>query len=272
MSNNNTMQFGWVKIILIIILLFLGLCCLFTSHTVLATFLFIAGICLIFGPEIKDPEAPNGRMKPSAPARQTRRKKAPAPTRTVRMNQPAPKYDPADHGELMQCPFCGKSIPSDLSYCYYCGKPLESFLRVEAVRVKRLGQLDAALANIYSDTVKAEAKKIRDLTDKILTRYAKDPEDRDDYDRFIEYYLPKTVTAVEQYGVLCTLDNLDLPQQDAKKKLENSISLLADAFSTIYNRLSTEGLFDISTDITALENILKLEGLTESDFKVQARS
>ena len=66
----------------------------------------------------------------------------------------------------------------------------------------------------------------------------------------------------------------ELQTEDLQKQIEqlaDSIDLLDDAFTNIYNRISTEGLFDISTDITALENILKLEGLAESDFKLQTR-
>lgn len=300
-NNNNMMQFGWVKITFIIVLLFLGLCCLFLDHTVLATILFIAGICLIFGPGISDPgsqknsakagsseepeaapmrsQARSSARSSGSPARSSAGKagaKKSASAKAATVAAIYPKDDPAEHDELMKCPFCGKEIPSDISFCFYCGKPLESYKRVDAIRVRSLHQFDEALENISKGTSSKECwdntKQIRDLTDKILMKYAKEPEDRADYDRFVEYYLPKTAAAVEQYGILCTLYNLDPEQTEAKKNLDSAIDLLADAFTKIYNRLSTEGLFDISTDISALENILKLEGLTESDFTLQAKS
>ena len=234
-------------------MLFLALCWLMGDHPILAVIFFIAALYLIFGKGL-----------PRAASKQT-----------AKAEPREPRYDPKEHGAPMECPFCGKEIPSDTSYCFYCGKPLESFKRIDAVRVKWLAQLDEALDNISSGTgTKASrdsAAKIRDLTDKILTKYAKDPEDREDYDRFIDYYLPKTAAAVEQYGILCTLDSLNTEQTNAKKQLADSIDLLDDAFTSIYNRISTEGLFDISTDITALENILKLEGLTQPDFVLQAK-
>ena len=253
MSKNNTVKVGKGKIIRIIILLFLGLCWLLGDHPILASLFYIAALYLIFGKGLPG----------------TASKKAAAP------EPPEPRYNPQEHGAPMECPFCGKDVPSDISFCFYCGKPLESFRRINAAREKWLAQLDTALEDIRTGTSTKEclasAMKIRDLTDKILTRYAKDPEDRDDYDRFIDYYLPKTAAAVEQYGILCTLDDLDREQESAKQQLGDSINLLDDAFTSIYNRISTEGLFDISTDITAVENILKLEGLADSDFKLQAR-
>ena len=254
MSNQDTKPFGKGKIALIILLLFIGLCWLMGSHAALAIIFYLAAFYFIFG---KGFPGKSAKRKPKA-------------------EPPEPKYDPAEHGNPMECPFCGKEVPSDISFCFYCGKPLESFKRIDAARKMWLYQLDEALENIKSGTGTEaslnSAAKIRDLTDKILTKYAKDPEDRDDYDRFIEYYLPKTAAAVEQYGVLCTLEDLDSEQTNAKKQLAESIDLLDDAFTNIYNRISTEGLFDISTDITALENILKLEGLAQPDFTMQVKT
>ena len=73
--------------------------------------------------------------------------------------------------------------------------------------------------------------------------------------------------AVKHYGVLCTLDNLDSEEEKIKKQLEHSFDLLDEAFSNIYNKASTEGLEDVSVDVSVLENIMKREGLTDSDFE-----
>ena len=82
------------------------------------------------------------------------------------------------------------------------------------------------------------------------------------------YYLPKTISAIEHYHVLCTLEDLDGDELKIKAQLEDSLDMLADAFSNIFNRISTEGLYDISADVSVLETILKQDGLAESDFPV----
>ena len=97
-------------------------------------------------------------------------------------------------------------------------------------------------------------------------REDEETEEHESYDKFIENYLPKTVSAIEHYRTLCNLNNLDHEEERIKAQFENSLAMLADAFSNILNRVSTEGLLDISTDITVLENILKQEGLADSDF------
>ena len=97
-----------------------------------------------------------------------------------------------------------------------------------------------------------------------------EPENPESYERFIGYYLPKTVSAIEHYHTLCTLKKLDGEELRIKKQFEDSLALMAEAFENIFNRVSTEGLLDISTDVSALENILKQDGLTDSDFPATA--
>ena len=47
----------------------------------------------------------------------------------------------------------------------------------------------------------------------------------------------------------------------------SDLAFLDEAFSNIYNKASTEGLEDVSVDVNVLENIMKREGLTDSDFE-----
>lgn len=180
---------------------------------------------------------------------------------------PEPLYRPEDFGEMIKCPYCGKEIPSGISYCFYCGQALESFKRIEAVRTSSLTQMDSSLAGLTKGANKSKIQEIRNLTDKILVKYEQTPEDQEDLDKFIEYYLPKTVAAIKHYNVLCSLDKLDSSERKIKSQLEDSFDLLAEAFSNIYNRVSTEGLDDVSADVSVLENIVKLEGLADSDFE-----
>lgn len=177
-----------------------------------------------------------------------------------------PKYDPAELGEMVACPYCGKEIPSEVNYCYYCGRSLTEYKRIEAVRTASLESIDASLEGISEGTHRDNILEVRDLTDKILRKYEAEPENHESYEKFIEYYLPKTVSAIKHYHTLCGLNNLDGEEKRIKKQFEDSLELMSEAFSNIFNRVSTEGLLDISTDISALENILKQEGLTDSDF------
>lgn len=178
------------------------------------------------------------------------------------------KYDPSALGEPIKCPYCGKSIPSGIQFCYYCGNNIEEFKRIEALRVSTLKQIDDALIGIEDGAPKEDIKKIKNLTNKIIKKYEEKSDHSHDEDKFMAYYLPKTISAIEHYHVLCTLEDLDGDELKIKAQLEDSLDMLADAFSNIFNRISTEGLYDISADVSVLETILKQDGLAESDFPV----
>ena len=244
MEKNKKQNFGCARAAVIIMLAILGLGFIF-DRPVLGVLMIIAMFYVIFM------DAINGIFEKS--------KKEKAAVEAI-------VYNPEEFGEPVSCPFCGKEVPSGVNYCYYCGKSLSAFKRIEAVRTDSLAQMDKALEEISNRTYKTKIKEVRDLTDKILRKYEEDPEDTGDYEKFIDYYLPKTVAAIEHYHILCTLDNLDLNEKKIKGQLEESFDLLTEAFTNIYNRASTEGLEDVSIDVSVLENIMKQEGLTDSDF------
>lgn len=178
-----------------------------------------------------------------------------------------PDFDPYSFAEPMDCPYCGKQIPSDIKYCYYCGKSIELFQQVEEIRTDSLERMDEAMVGI-DETHRKQMQSIRDYTDKIIRKYEEDPGETRNFEKFAEYYLPETVSAMEQYHTLCTLEHLDYGQTKVKEQLADSLGVIEEAFSNIYNKISTEGIYDTSADIRVLQTVLKQEGLTDSDFTV----
>ncbi|MDO4869993.1 MAG: 5-bromo-4-chloroindolyl phosphate hydrolysis family protein [Bacillota bacterium] len=183
-------------------------------------------------------------------------------------NTAEPLYDPSAHGELVKCPYCGKSIPSDIKFCFYCGASLEAFRRIEDIRCDSTGRMNKAAKALDDSIHKERILKIKTLTNKILKKYAEQPDNVDDSSKFTDYYLPKTVSAIEHYQTLCGLDNLDEEQVKIKSQIEESLEMIEEAFSNILNRISTKGLVDISADVSVLETIMKQDGLANSDFDV----
>lgn len=178
-------------------------------------------------------------------------------------------YDPSAHGKPIKCPYCGKKIPSDISFCYYCGKSLETFKKIESVRTGSMNKIDEALSSINDGATKEHIRSIRENTAKIILKLEEKPDSKNSHSKkFLDYYLPKTVSAIEHYSTLCALDDLDPDQLKIKGYFEESLEDIDEAFANIFNRISTEGLYDTSADVSVLETILKQDGLTEPDFKL----
>lgn len=243
MKKNKVKEFGRTRIVVIVLLGLLGLIYL-PDHTFLGLLLILIALFTIIVDKTTNSQN-NAKAKETVAE---------------------PKYKAEDFGEPMKCPFCGKEIPSEINFCFYCGRNLQGYKKIEAVRKDSISRIDESLEGLSEGPHRDNILKIRNLTDKILKNYEKEPEDHESYDKFISNYLPKTVSAIEHYHTLCNLNNLDREEERIKVQFENSLAMLADAFSNILNRVSTEGLLDISTDITVLENILKQEGLADSDF------
>lgn len=243
MKKKGEKKFGWAKAFVIFWLGILGLSYM-TMHPLIGILMILVMLYVIRMDSINE--------------RIARRKEKPETEPII--------YDPAEHGEPMECPYCGKEVPSEISFCYYCGRSLADYKRIEGVRTASLESIDASLEGIAKNAHRTNILQVRDYTDKILRKYEEEPENPESYEKFVNYFLPKTVSAIEHYHTLCSLNNLDGEELRIKKQFEDSLALMAEAFENIFNRVSTEGLLDISTDVTALENILKQDGLTDSDF------
>ena len=112
------------------------------------------------------------------------------------------------------------------------------------------------------DEVKKNIVSIGEISDKILKRF-------EDQHRFKDYYLPKTITAIRNYKELCQMTDLDKEERDVKKQIEDSLDTIESAFSRILRKVSIDGIFDLSADVSTLNKALEQEGLTDPDFEVE---
>lgn len=256
MSKKKEQKFGWPKATAVVLLALFG-AYLISNYQPVGWIFIIAMFCLIFADRLP---ARSSRSQSTESKHVTEKPASKAAEETV------PDYDPANHGKHVKCPYCGKSVPLDIRFCFFCGKSLEAFKQIREVRLHSLGVIDKALPNVDAEAPGGDIREIRKLTDQILTKFEEKPERVDHSSKFMEYYLPKAVSAIEHYGVLCSLEDLDEDEVRIKGQIEDSLSVIAEAFSNILNRVSTEGLFDISADVRVLETVLKQDGLTDPEF------
>ncbi len=166
------------------------------------------------------------------------------------------------------CPYCGEMIPRSLKFCYFCGKSLEVIQEIEDLRKECMNTIRDAMAVEIEEPVKANIVSIGETSDKILKRFEEEPDLIEDQHRFKDYYLPKTLNAIKNYKELCLMNELDRDEEAVKKQIEESLDTVESAFGRILRKVSVDGIFDLSADVSTLNKALEQEGLTDPDFDV----
>ena len=85
----------------------------------------------------------------------------------------------------------------------------------------------------------------------------------------MSYYLPTSLKLLNTYAALPAQDVQGENVTEAKQNIERSMDLLVTAFENQLDKLYQSDALDISSDVSALEGMLNLDGLTGSDFKMQ---
>ena len=93
-----------------------------------------------------------------------------------------------------------------------------------------------------------------------------DPNDYKMIKRFSNYFLPTTIKLLNAYDRMSEI-NIDGENISATKQRINEIlDTTITAYEKQYDALFANQALDIETDIIVLENMLKKEGLSSSDF------
>ena len=128
-------------------------------------------------------------------------------------------------------------------------------------RDKAVAQMRSLNDQIPGEKMSATIQKIETTTKLIFSAVITDPEKIPDIRRFLDYYLP---TAIKLMSTYARLDAAGLESNnilDTKKKIEDALDRVADAFKQQLEKLFGDDVLDISAEITVMENLLKQEGL-----------
>ncbi len=89
--------------------------------------------------------------------------------------------------------------------------------------------------------------------------------------KFMDYYLPTTLKMVKAYRELGER-NLRSDEADAaRKRIDEALGIVIKGCRKLLNNLYRDDMLDITTDIDVLEQMLKRDGLTESDLQLAAQ-
>jgi hypothetical protein len=88
--------------------------------------------------------------------------------------------------------------------------------------------------------------------------------------KFMDYYLPTTLKMVRAYRTLGESNVYGEEADAARKRIDDALGIVLKGCRNLLNNLYRDDMLDITTDIDVLEQMLKRDGLTESDLRIAA--
>lgn len=129
-----------------------------------------------------------------------------------------------------------------------------------------LRQMKVLNDRIPGEEVSDKISKIEALTARILARIESHPESVDETKQMMKYYLPMIIKLLNAYA---DMDEQPKPGQNienSKREIEGVLDELNLAFERLLDDLYKDTAWDVSSDISVLNAMLKRAGLKGSDF------
>lgn len=120
---------------------------------------------------------------------------------------------------------------------------------------------------IPGEVISAKLDRLEMIVGKIFESVKKHPEQMDEMDKFMEYYLPTTEKLVNAYKEFDALPVKGENVTSSMQEIENTLDTITHAFEQLLDDLFMDAAFDISSDISVLQTMLAREGYKEKDFK-----
>ncbi|MCE5343007.1 MAG: 5-bromo-4-chloroindolyl phosphate hydrolysis family protein [Eubacteriales bacterium] len=89
--------------------------------------------------------------------------------------------------------------------------------------------------------------------------------------KFMDYYLPTTLKMVKAYRELGERNVYGDEADAARARIDDALGIVLTGCRKLLNNLYRDDMLDITTDIDVLEQMLKRDGLTESDLQLAAQ-
>ena len=85
--------------------------------------------------------------------------------------------------------------------------------------------------------------------------------------KFMDYYLPTTLKMVRAYRTLGERNSFGGEAAQARKRIDDALGVVLKGCQKLLDNLYRDDVLDITTDIDVLEQMLKRDGLAESDLQ-----
>ena len=121
---------------------------------------------------------------------------------------------------------------------------------------------------IPDPVISAKIDRIEEITHKILQYQRTHPQRSDQLRTFLNYYLPTTLKILRAYA---RLDAQGVEGENitaAKQRIEGMMDQVVEGFEKQLDKLFSSDAMDIAADVQVLENMLKKDGLSGSNMKL----
>lgn len=132
---------------------------------------------------------------------------------------------------------------------------------------RRLDNLVVANAKIPDVEISAKLDRMVTAGEEIYKLLERDPSKAQAVRKFMNYYLPTADKLMTSYRLMKESENPGENITQAMKSVENSLSMIADAFEKQLNNLYSDKKLDIETDIEVLETMMASDGLIDRQNK-----
>ena len=130
---------------------------------------------------------------------------------------------------------------------------------------KRLDSLKTADAAIESADISAKLARMSVAGEEIFNLLERDPRQMAAVRKFMNYYLPTTEKLIRSYQLMMDSKAQGDNMTQAMASIENSLSMIAEAFEKQLDNLHRDRTLDIETDIDVLETMMASDGLIRTE-------
>lgn len=144
---------------------------------------------------------------------------------------------------------------------------LDKMLKDGALAIQEMKRLDVGIAD---PGISADIVRLEQVSQQIFDLVRNDPSKLPQIRKFMDYYLPTTLKMVKSYR---KLDERSLPMAEAREaqhRIDDALGVVITGCQKMLKNLYKDDMLDIATDIDVLEQMLKRDGLTESELEKAA--
>ncbi|MCB1191532.1 MAG: 5-bromo-4-chloroindolyl phosphate hydrolysis family protein [Leptospiraceae bacterium] len=126
---------------------------------------------------------------------------------------------------------------------------------------KTISDVEGILQKIKNESIRFKVKRILGMLEKLKENYKKDPRDIQLSRQFLSYYPDATVKILNKY---VELYNQNIQTQEiiqSMQKVDSVLDSIFMAFEKLYEKLLSNDVMELDSEIEVLEKITKLEGM-----------